>query len=223
MSPLPPLGPRVAEATRVSGVRGQASRTILLVLAVVVGVVIAQLGGTVALGSSEDERPEMMDVPPYEGDVDRDSRQDVVDFARAAQYAGELGFGDEQSLRPAPDTISLDGPYVRVEPVAFANNIKADELVAGRFIGRLINLDSTAYPRYGLGAFDTVYVWVDSSAVGRWRVVFFSTDPAIQSVTRPIRVEPSARWWQSLARWVVVGGVDEMWATCGAETVCRTD
>ena len=69
MSPLPPLGPRLAEATRVSGVRGQASRPILLVLAVVVGVIIAQLGGRVAIGSSGDERPEVIDVPPYEGDV----------------------------------------------------------------------------------------------------------------------------------------------------------
>jgi hypothetical protein len=223
MPRLPTLDPCFAETTGTLGVRGQASRTILVVLAIIVGVIIAQLGGRVAIGSSENEPPEMIAIPPYEGDVDRDSRQDVVDFARAAPYANELGFGDEQSLRPPPDTISRDGPYVRVEPVASAHRYSADELTVGRFVGRLINLDPTPYPRLGLGAFDTTYIWVDSSSVGQWRVVFFSTDPAIQPVTRPVRVEPSTRWWQSLARWVVVGGVDEVWTTCGVETVCRTD
>ena len=223
MSLLPTLGQRPADRPLALGVHGRASQAILIVLAVVVGVVIAQLGGRVAVGSSEGEPPETIDIPPYEGDVDRDSRQDVVDFARAAPYVSELGLGDEQFLRPAPDTSYTVGPHVRIEPVASAHRYSSDELVAGRFIGRLINFDSIPYPRLGLGAFDTAYVWVDSSSVGSWRAVFFSTDPAIQPVTKSVRVEPSTKWWQPLARWTGVSGVDEVWATCGAETVCRTD
>ncbi len=222
---LPPaLGPRLIDAARVSGTHGQASRTMIpILLAVVAGVVIAQLGGKVAVGSSQSELPETIDVPHYVGDVDRDSRQDVVAFARTAPYAGELGFGDEQTLRSRQDTVSGDGPFVRIEPVTAAHRYNRDELAAGRLIGRLINFDSVPYPRLGLGAHDTTYWWVDSSANGRWRALFLSTDPAIQPVTMPVRVEPSTTWWQPVARWVAVGGVDAVWATCGADTICRTD
>ncbi|MEE8061978.1 MAG: hypothetical protein V3T16_09110 [Gemmatimonadales bacterium] len=223
MSLPPTLVQRLVDAARLSGTRGQALRTMVpLFLAVVFGVVIAQLGGKVAVGSPEGGLPEI-DMPRYDGDVDRDSRQDVVDFARTAPYAGELGLGDDQSLQSGQDTVSGYGPHVRIEPVAAAHRYTPDELAAGRFIGRLINFDPEPYPRLGLGAHDTTYWWVDSSANARWRAVFFSTDPAIQPVTMPVRVEPSATWWQPLARWVAAGGVDEVWATCGADAVCRTD
>ena len=205
---------------------GFALRTVvLLLMAVVLGVLIAQLGGKIAVGgaSAGGGPADVAEVAGYDGDVDRDSRQDILIVARATPYAVALGFGDEQSMQSSDDSTLAKGPHVRVEPVVAAHRYDTSELAAGRFLGRLVNYDPQPFARLGLGSLDTTYWWVDSAATGRWRSVFFSTDPAIQPVTMPVRLEASITWWQPVARWVTVGGIDALWATCGRETVCRTD
>ena len=208
--------------------RGQAVRKLFpLFLAVLAGVLLAQLGGRIMVGGGE-KKPDMPRIPRFTGDVDRDSRQNVVQFARALPWVATFGAGDEQRLLVIEDGNRRYGPKARIEPLLVAHTLDRKDLAEGRFVGRIINNDDEPYSKLGLGARDTTYWWVDSAATGKWRAVFFSSDPAIQTVSMPVNVEPSSpdgshRWTQSTARWIWLDQDEKTWVSCGYTFCCRTD
>ena len=207
------------------GTRGPAPRKIVsLFVAVLVGMMLAQLGGRVRLGA---DQPPRTDLPPetYRGDVDRDSRQDVIAYARTLQFSDATGAGDEQRLVVVTDSAHDRGPLVRVEPAVGIDLSAREQLANGLVIARLINRDTVPYPALAIGARDTTYWWADSVAPGRWRAVYFSSDPAIPPVELGLHLQPAPddeRHRFSLsARWLFADEGERPWVTCGAGMACR--
>ena len=119
------------------GTRGHTTRKIVsLFVAVLVGVVLAQLGGRVSVGA---DQPPIPDLAPekYRGDVDRDSRQAVIAYARTLQFSDATGAGDEQRLVIVADSVNDHGPIVRVEPAVGVDVSGREQLVDGLVIARV--------------------------------------------------------------------------------------
>lgn len=207
------------------GTRGHARRKIVsLFVAVLVGMMLAQLGGRVRLGA---DQPPRTDLAPerYRGDVDRDSRQDVIAYARTLQFSDATGTGDEQRLVIVTDSGHVHGPLVRVEPAVGVDLSVREQLANGLVIARLINRDTVPYPALAIGARDTTYWWADSVARGRWRAVYFSSDPAIPPVELDLHLQQAPdgqrHRFSPSARWLFADEGERPWVTCGAGTVCR--
>ena len=68
--------------------------------------------------------------------------------------------GDDQRLMlgTCPGACT-HGPRVRIEPESLSYRNKVDTLIngPGRIIARMINSDTTPYPKFNLGGLDTVY------------------------------------------------------------------
>ena len=206
------------------GTRGHASLKIVsLFVAVLLGMILAQLGGSVRLGA---DQPPITDLPPerYRGDVDRDSRQDVIAYARTLQFSDATGAGDEQRLVVVTDSAHDPGPLVRVEPAVGVDLSAREQLANGLVIARLINRDTVPYPALAIGARDTTYWWADSVARGRWRAVYLSSDPAIPPVELDLHLmqEPDGQRhrFSPSARWLFADEGERPWVTCGAGMAC---
>jgi hypothetical protein len=89
----------------------------------------------------------------------------------------------------------------------------------------LINRDTVPYPALAIGARDTTYWWADSVARGRWRAVYFSSDPAIPPVELDLHLERAADGQRHRsspsARWLFADEGERPWVTCGEATDCR--
>jgi len=203
---------------------GKAAGSLLPILAALVaGVLLAQLGGRVIVGSDNPPAPEVP-IPSFTGDVDRDSRQDIVNFARALPFGESVGAGDAQPLWMATDSGAVQGAVVRIEPVFLAHEYTREELGNGRFVARMVNRDDRRYEPLGIGTRDTTYWWIDSIARGTWRTLLLSSDPAIPTVEMTTQLESTSgqpRHVQSLARWTGVRENVAGWVTCTATAGCR--
>lgn len=207
------------------GTRGFATRRlVLLFVAVMVGVLLAQLGGSVRVGDDRPAEPELI-PEQYGGDVDRDSRLEVISYARTLRFSGATSAGDEQRLIVAPESLHVRGPLVRVEPAIGLNASARPHLTGGLVIARFINRDTVSYPAMAIGPLDTTYWWVDSVAQGRWRGLYLSSDPAIPPVELDLHLDhvPEGRPPGSppSARWLFADEGERAWVTCGAATACR--
>ena len=205
--------------------RHAAGRFVALFVAVLIGVGLAQLGGRIRMGTEQQPEPDRA-PEAYGGDVDRDSRQDVIAYARTLGFADATGAGDEQRLMVVADSVPGRGPVVRVEPAVGVIVSGRDRLANGLVIARLINRDTVPYPSLGIGARDTTYWWADSVARGRWRALYFSSDPAIPPVELQLHVERAADGQRhrvpASARWLVADEGERPWVTCGPNITCRT-
>lgn len=207
------------------GTRGHTTRKIVsLFVAVLVGVVLAQLGGRVSVGADRPPRPELA-PERYRGDVDRDSRHGLIAYARTLRFADATGAGDEQRLSIVADSAHDHGPLVRVEPAVGVIVAGRERLVNGLIIARLINRDTVPYPALAIGAHDTTYWWVDSVAQGQWRAIYFSSDPAIPPVELQLHLEQvsdsQSHRFSPSARWLFADEGERPWVTCGEATDCR--
>lgn len=204
--------------------RHAAGKFFILFMGVLVGVGLAQLGGRISVGT--DQQPELVLAPDaYGGDVVRDSRQDVIAYARTLLFSDATGEGDEQRLVVIADSVNDRGPLVRVEPAVGLMVSGRERLANGLIIARFINRDSVPYPALGIGVRDTTYWWADSVPSGRWRALYFSSDPAIPPVEVRLHLEQAAggqsRGRRASARWVMADEGERPWVTCGVSTVCR--
>lgn len=207
------------------GTRGySAGKLVSLFVAVLVGVGLAQLGGHIRLGTDQQPEPDLA-PQTYGGDVDRDSRQDVIAYARTLRFADATGAGDEQRLMVVADSVHDRGPLVRVEPAVGVTVSGRDRLANGLVIARFINRDTIPYRALGIGARDTTYWWADSVARGRWRALYLSSDPAIPPVELQLHLEQAhggqGHRLPSSARWLVAAEGDRPWVTCGPSITCR--
>ena len=206
------------------GTRGHvAGKLVSLFLGILVGVGLAQLGGRIQVGT--DQQPEPNLAPDtYGGDVVRDSRQDVIAYARTLLFAEAIGAGDEQRLVAIADSVHGRAPLVRVEPAVGLMASGRELLANGLVLARFINRDTVPYPALGIGASDTTYWWADSVPSGRWRALYFSSDPAIPPVEVRLHLEQPAggqgHGRPSSARWVVADEGERPRVTCGVSTVC---
>jgi len=208
----------------VIGTRGHAAgKFVPLFVAVLVGVGLAQLGGRIRMGTDQQSEPDLA-PETYGGNVDRDSRQDVIAYARTLGFVDATGAGDEQRLIVAADSIHDRGPLVRVEPAVGLVVSGREQLANGLVIARFINRDTVPYPALGIGARDTTYWWADSVARGRWRALYFSSDPAIPPVELPLHLEQAPdgqrHGFPSSARWLMADEGERPWVACGASTAC---
>lgn len=204
---------------------GHATRRLVsLFVAVLIGVVLAQLGGRIRLGTDRAPAPDPTLVM-YQGSVDRDSRQNVIAYARTLQFSEATGAGDEQRLTVGADSVPSHGPLVRVEPVVGANRSRREQLATGLLVARFINHDPVPYPQLSIGARDTTYWWADSVARGRWRALYLSSDPAIPPVELELHLDqvPDAQRNGLLpsARWLFTDEGEKPWVTCSAAAACR--
>ena len=112
-----------------------------------------------------------------------------------------------------------------MEPAVGVDLSAREQLVNGLVIARLINRDTVPYPALAIGARDTTYWWADSVARGRWRAVYFSSDPAIPPVELGLHLQQAPddeRHRFSLsARWLFTDEGEMPWVTCGAGMACR--
>ncbi len=130
--------------------RHAAGKFFILFMGVLVGVGLAQLGGRISVGT--DQQPELVLAPDaYGGDVVRDSRQDVIAYARTLLFSDATGEGDEQRLVVIADSVHDRGPLVRVEPAVGLMVSGRERLANGLIIARFINRDSVPYPALGIG------------------------------------------------------------------------
>jgi len=186
--------------------RHAAGKFFILFMGVLVGVGLAQLGGRISVGT--DQQPELVLAPDaYGGDVVRDSRQDVIAYARTLLFSDATGEGDEQRLVVIADSVHDRGPLVRVEPAVGLMVSGRERLANGLIIARFIN-----------------HWWVDSVPSGRWRALYFSSDPAIPPVEAHLHLEQAdgqSHVRSSSARWVTADEGERPWVTCGVSTACR--
>lgn len=201
-------------------------RLLLILVGIIVGLLLAQLGGRIIVGP---ETPgQVPEVPPFQGDIDRASRTEILAYARSLPYETSFGAGDDQRLLVRQDSVSRYGPNARIEAMKGAAGLTKEDLARGRFVARLLNRDQEPYPKLALGSRDTTYWWVDSVATGQWRALYISSDSTIPPVRTSVRLEPASvhgdtRWGQSLARWIFDPNDEETWVTCGTLYCCRTD
>lgn len=116
------------------------------------------------------------------------------------------------------------GPRVRVEPEIGAYRIGRSVVAKGRIIARVVNLDSIPYPKLALQPFGTTYWWVDSAGAGGYRSIYVPTDSTTLTLQDTLfyHPEPSQRWRQSLARFLVVERDDKLWTACDSLGCCRS-
>lgn len=215
------------------GDQGRAARTaVLMLVAVVIGILIAQLGGRVY---QPEPGQRQATVPKFRGDLT--DRRAVLAYARGLPYDTAHGVIDEQYLTPvrvgkalaAGPVTSGEGPLARVEPMRESYLFTRVELSDGRVVARMINRDSLPYPSLALAAYDTTYMWVDSAATGRWRALYLSSHPEISARTVGLTVMrtasgPGGKWPFSLARWLsLAGGGQVPWVPCTMTGCCWPD
>ncbi len=209
---------------------------ILLILALIGGVVIGQLGGEVKLAPPPPPATASAAVAPaipsFGRSIDASSRDDFLGYARALPFDGDPGAGDGQRLvSDSPLGSQVPGPLVRIEPMRHAAAASRAELANGLVVARFINEDSLAFPRLALGARDTAYWWVDSVGLGRWRSVYLSARASIGMLPAGLEVRArggaessaAAARDRALARWHweddgLAG--ERPWATCSRAAAC---
>ncbi|NNG17932.1 MAG: hypothetical protein HKM89_15760 [Gemmatimonadales bacterium] len=204
---------------------------VLVILALIGGVVIGQLGGTVALTPAPS--PGSGPPPPtFAGQIETMPRAEVLSYARGLGFDRSDGAGDTQRLTvvdlmavpPAP----VPGPLCRIEPMQGAAELERDELAAGRIVARIINRDSIPYPELALGPSDTTYWWVDSATTGQWRTLLVSSEDTVLIAPRGLSLvrafeDSTRRWGQALARWRWQGQDEGLWVTCTATSACLVE
>ena len=212
--------------------RGATRQTLVVVfLALVIGVAIGQLGGTVEL-TPEPPLDSGPTTPAFAGQIETAPRAEILSYARGLSYDQSDGAGDTQRLTvidllavpPGP----TPGPPCRIEPMQSAADLQRDELVAGRIVARIINRDSTPYPQLALGPRDTTYWWVDSATTGQWRTLLVSSQDTILITPRSLSLvsafqDSTSRWGQALARWRWRGQDEGLWVTCTATRACLAE
>ena len=212
--------------------RGATKQMLVLVfLALVGGVVIGQLGGTVEL-TPESALRNTVPAPEFAGQIETTPRAEFLSYARSLAFNHSEGAGDTQRLTvldlmavpPAP----VPGPLCRIEPLQAAADLERDELAAGRVVARIINRDTTPFPELALGPGDTTYWWVDSAATGQWRTLLISSEDSMVITPRGLALVSSfedgaTRWGQALARWRWRGQDEGLWVTCTATSACLVE
>ena len=163
----------------------------------------------------------------FGGKVDSASRSAVLAYATSLEWDSTPGASDEQRLLTdsvcyaAPCTV---GPLVRIDPEFGAYRVRRAGIRAGRFIARLVNLDSIAYPKLNLLPHGTTYWWVDSTDTGL-RSVFVSSDTSVALDTALLIVHDypnNYRWRQAIAKFVWVPTDEQLWTACDTKYCCKT-
>jgi hypothetical protein len=204
---------------------------VLVILALVGGVVIGQLGGTVAL-TPEPTVGSRSTTPAFAGRIDTTPRSEILSYARGLGFNRSDGASDTQRLTVLDLRAVLPalapGPLCRIEPMEHAADLKREELAAGQIVARIINRDSIAYPPLALGPSDTTYWWVDSATTGQWRTLLVSSDDTVPVAPRGLSLvsaveDRASLWGQALARWHWQGQDEGLWVTCTATSACLVE
>jgi hypothetical protein len=129
------------------------------------------------------------------------------------------------------------GPRVRIEPesLSYRNDTTALMSGPGRIIARMINSDTTGYPKFNLGGLDTVY-WAVSRAdptqnpdsmVSVSQYISIKglrglRSPAITTDTGFISRHPYGYYgYRAKARWLWSDADETGWGTCAKGACCR--
>jgi hypothetical protein len=145
--------------------------------------------------------------------------------------------GDSQRLMvgTCPSSCS-HGPRVSIEPERRSHRNRSVTLEGdqGRIIARMINADTTPYPKFNLAGLDTVY-WSVSRVVPAggdtsWgQSMYISTRGLRGTHPTPVvydsaLVETHSHSYypqQALARWIWSDTDEEKWGTCHRDGCCR--
>ena len=129
------------------------------------------------------------------------------------------------------------GPRVRIEPESLSYRNHMTDLMSGpgRIIARMINSDTTGYPKFNLGGLDTVY-WAISRAdttqnpdslVSVSQYISIKglrglRTPAITTDTGSISRHPYGYYgYRAKARWLWSDADETGWGTCAKGACCR--
>jgi hypothetical protein len=159
-----------------------------------------------------------------------------------AYIASELQFdtrqwaGDSQRLMVGTCPGSCThGPRVRIEPELRSHRNRAGVLQGrqGRIIARMINGDTTPYPKYNIAGLDTVYWSVSRVVAGgdtsRGQSMYISTRGLRGTHPTPVvydsaLVEQHPHSYypkQALSLWIWSDSDETKWGTCNKDGCCR--
>jgi hypothetical protein len=144
----------------------------------------------------------------------------LLALGRARRFDSLRARTDEQALMGLRGAA---GPRAAIQPERGTFRATRQMLASGYVVGRMINLDSLAYPALNLGARDTVYWFVDSTAAG-WRATFVSSRAGVKPVSHRMELEshPDQKHLEPAARWVVEStGAAIPWVTCTEGGCCK--
>ena len=196
--------------------RGRLPRQVLVLLVTV--------AAATAFGSGCHVRPAPFFPSP--GGIDAAPRIGVLSIARAQDYDASHGVGDFRRLMVGTCPACNYGPHVRLSPVRGAWRFDSTMLAEGRFLARLINYDTDAYPKFNLAPHDTVYWWVDRHGPGgTWRSVYVSSGLGVElkadSLNHTLHAT-AAPWGRSLARFLWKDTDEALWVACDMTGCCRS-
>ena len=169
-------------------------------------------------------------APPF-ASIDAATHGEILAYARGLRYDTRTGVSDSQALavanRPGgkcPAECSY-GAVARINPEVGALGLGGAELKVGRIVARIVSEDDKAYEKFNLGPRDTVYVWADSAAGARGRLI--STDPGrFERSKKDVRMildphQGEERYAQSTARFLWAEDDEHMWVSCQSNGCCK--
>ncbi len=156
--------------------------------------------------------------------------KDTVSLVLAAVRADTMfdalpGVSDDQRLMlgtTCPGDCRY-GPRAKIQPHRAASYLTEADRDAGVVIARIINLDTLPYPKFNLGARDTVYWWVRMRG-DKGESIFVSSVRGVRPRKGNLDVEyhSDLPYRQSLARWIWSDHDEEAWGTCDGGRCCKS-
>ena len=212
-------------------IRREEGRSPLLFLLLVVAVAVAVwfLRPVISRGvTSTGPTPTVAPTAFFTGAVDSAPRSAVLSYARSLDYDSTHGVGDYRRLMVGTCPRCAYGPHVFLSPERGSVAVRSGMLADGRVLARLINHDSTGYPKFNLAARDTVYWWVDRRGPrGAWRSVYVSSD-----TTRPLQPDTfiltdsvtsyHSPWERAWARFLWRDTDEALWVACDMTGCCKS-
>jgi hypothetical protein len=173
---------------------------------------------------------------PYDS-VGSDTLLAYIEDTTKLKFDPVPGVGDEQRLMlgTCPGACS-HGPRVKIEPEKRSYRNKLSSLSGqGRIIARMINYDTTEYPKFNLGGHDTAY-WAVTQADStmdpdslRSTSLFISIrglrgtrTPVITYDTGYVEKHGYGYYGEhALARWIWSDADETSWGSCAKGACCR--
>jgi hypothetical protein len=177
-------------------------------------------------------------APTFSASYDSVSADTLLAYiANDLQFDTRQWAGDSQRLMvgTCPGSCTY-GPRVRIEPEKRSHRNRATALQGqqGRIIARMINADTTPYPKYNIAGLDTVY-WSVSRVVAAsgdtsWgQTMYISTKGLRGTHPTPVVYDTALveqhphKYYPKDAHsiWVWSDSDETKWGTCGKDGCCR--